>query len=257
MNYALITGASKGIGKAIAEELAKKGYPVLLVARNEELLKKITTDISSNYKVAAHYLAIDLSVTGAAQKVLDWCNAHNYIVSILVNNAGYGLSGVLDKHPLSHHLNMMQLNMGTLVEFTYLFLPQLKQQPAAYIMNIASNASYQAVPKLNVYAASKAFVLSFSRGLKHELNNTPVSVTAICPGPTDTDFPNRAEVGNKAQNLAKKVNLSPQQVATIAVKAMFAKKAEVITGFINKLGAFMVWLLPKVWVEKSAAGIYD
>jgi short-subunit dehydrogenase len=133
----------------------------------------------------------------------------------------------------------------------------LRAQSRAYILNIASSAAYQAVPYLSLYAATKAFVLTLSRGLHQELRQSNVSVTCISPGATDTDFTVRARIGEKGLKAAAKVNMSPEAVAKIAVKSMLAGKAEVITGTINKLGAFMVWLLPKGLVERTAMKIYQ
>ena len=257
MSYALITGASKGIGKAIAEELASKKFDLLLVARSGDLLKQIAKNISETYKVKVDFLAIDLSARDAAQKIFEWCKERGYIIEILVNNAGYGLSGLFEKYTSEENTNMMHVNMITPVQLCQLFLPMLKQQKKSYILNIASSAAYQAVPYLSVYAASKAFILSYSRGLRQELKKTNVSVTAISPGSTDTDFVVRAQIGEKGLQTAKKVNMTAEAVAHIAVKMMFAGKAEVITGFINKLGAFMVWLMPKGLVEKTAMKIYE
>jgi short-subunit dehydrogenase len=257
IEYALITGASKGIGKAIAADLAARGFNVLLVARSEELLAQEAARITGLYPVKADWLALDLSTPHAALNVYDWCRAKGYTVSALINNAGYGLSGPFEKYTPEEHLNMMQLNMSTLVALTRLFLPDLRRLPKAYIMNIASSAAYQAVPGLSLYAATKSFVLAFSRGLHQELHKTTVSVTCISPGATDTDFPNRAQLGEKGMKAAEKLNMSPAAVASIAVRAMLAGKAEVITGFINKLGAAMAWLLPKTLVERSAMKIYE
>lgn len=257
MSFALITGASKGIGKSIAAQLASKGYNLVLVARNETLLQSVALELHKQYNVTVNIAAMDLGKEGAAQELFDWCQSKNYDISVLINNAGYGLSGKFETYALSAHLQMMQVNMNAVVELTYLFLPQLKQQQAAYIMNIASSAAYQAVPYLSIYAASKAFVLQFSRGLRYELKNSSVSVTCISPGSTDTDFATTANVGEKGQKAAKKVNMTPEQVAKIAIDALFSKKTEVITGFINKLGAFFVWLLPKKLVENTAAKIYE
>jgi hypothetical protein len=258
MEYALITGASKGIGKAIAEELAARKFNVLLVARSGELLEQVAEGIMTRYGVKADWLAIDLSSPGVSQKVYDWCQSRQYTLQALVNNAGYGLSGPFEKYTLEEHLNMMQLNMTTLVSMTRLFLPQLRQQSRAYILNIASSAAYQAVPGLSLYAATKSFVLSFSRGLHQELHKKgPVSVTCISPGATDTDFPNRAQVGEKGMRAAQKLNMSPAAVASIAVRAMLAGKSEIVVGFVNKLGAAMAWLLPKTLVERTAMKLYE
>ena len=257
MSYALITGASKGIGKAIAFDLAARGYHLLLAARSEELLQQVSTEIKKNHAVQIHCLPIDLSAADAAQSLFNWTTENGFPVSILVNNAGYGLSGLFESHPLDKHLNMVQLNCTTLVQLTYLFLPALKQQKEAHILNISSSAAYQAVPYLSLYAASKSFVLSFSRGLRYELRKTSVNVTCVCPGATDTDFGSRAQIGEKARKTAEKVNMTPEQVGEIAVNAMFSKKAEVITGAINKLGGFLTWLLPKKILEGGAARIYE
>jgi len=257
MQYALITGASKGIGKAIAEELARRGFNVLLVARSGDLLVQTAGELAARYKITADWLALDLSLADAPQQVYDWCKNKGYTVQILVNNAGYGLSGSFEKYNTAQHLNMMHLNMDTLVATTHLFLPDLRRQSRAYILNIASSAAYQAVPRLSLYAATKAFVLSFSRGLHQELRGSSVSVTVISPGATDTDFPNRAQLGEKGMKAAEKFNMSPQVVASLAVKAMLAGKAEVIAGMVNKVGAFMAWLLPKGVVERTAMKIYE
>lgn len=257
MAYALITGASKGIGRAIAHELAKKGFHLLLVARSNELLLQASEELSSKHKVDVAYLSVDLSQKGAAHQVADWCLSKSPDLSILVNNAGYGLSGDLQRYPLQEHLDMMQVNMSVVVELSYLLLPQLRKQPQAYLLNIASSAAYQAVPYLGIYAASKAFVVNFSRSLRFELRNSSVSVTCISPGATDTAFTTRAGVGAKALKASAKLNMKAEAVAALAVNAMFEKKAETITGFINKLGAFFVWLLPKNLVEKTAAQIYE
>jgi uncharacterized protein len=257
MEYALITGASKGIGRAIAEELATRGYNILLVARSEDLLQQVAGEISARYRSKTDWMALDLSSPDAPQNVYDWCRAKGYDVSILVNNAGYGLSGPFEKYSLEEHWNMMQLNMSTLVGLTRLFLPDLHRRPKAHVLNVASSAAYQAVPKLSLYAATKAFVLAFSRGLHQELQGSTVTVTCVSPGATDTDFPNRAQLGAKGMKTAEKFNMSPAAVASIAVKGMLAGRSEVIAGFVNKLGAVMAWLLPKGVVEKTAMKIYE
>jgi short-subunit dehydrogenase len=257
MAYALITGATKGIGRAIAEELAKRKINVLLVARSEDLLTEFTQYLFQTYAVQAYYLTVDLSETNAAEKIFDWCSINDLSVRILVNNAGYGLSGPLEKYSLPEHVDVMQVNMIVPVELIYLFLPELKEQPKAYIMNIASSASHQAVPGLNTYAATKAFILNFSRGLRYELKHTNISVTAVCPGATNTDFIRRANIkSTRAIRLAKKFDMQPEKVAAIAVKGMFENKAEIIPGLINKLSRLLVWLVPKSLSEKGAAKVY-
>ncbi len=257
MPFALITGASKGIGKSIAEQLAARGFDLLLIARSAVLLDQVAKEISLTTNKNCQWLALDLAEDQAAESVFEYCNKNQFVVSVLVNNAGYGLSGRFEKYSVQEHTDMLRVNIITLTKLTRLFLPSLLKQPAAYILNISSSASYQAVPLLSAYAASKAYVLSFSRGLFQELKNTTVSVTCICPGPTDTNFVNRANVGTKGQKAAERFNMSPQTVARIAVDSLFRRKPEVITGSLNKLSAFFAWLLPKSIVERIAMKLYD
>ncbi|RYY81515.1 MAG: SDR family oxidoreductase, partial [Chitinophagaceae bacterium] len=252
MTYILITGASKGIGLAIARAWAGRGYNVLLVARSEDGLKAAADSIRNDYKVDAQWRTEDLGDSAAPQRIFEWCRSEGFQIQGLVNNAGFGSSGSFMELPLAIQLNMMQVNMNALVSLTHLFLPQLKAQPKAWLLNIASSAAYQAVPYLSIYAASKAFVLTFSRGLRYELRNSSVSVTCVCPGATDTAFAERAQVGAKALKAAEKVNMTPAAVGESAVKATISGRAELVTGAINKVGAFLVWLLPKGLAERTA-----
>ncbi|RYF76636.1 MAG: SDR family oxidoreductase [Cytophagaceae bacterium] len=256
MSYALITGASRGIGLAIAAELARRNYNLLLVARSGDQLQKLAQQLAADHNVKVDSLAVDLSDAAAPQQVVDWCKTNKYDVSVLVNNAGYGLSGQFEQYTLSDNLAMMQVNMTSLVQLTQLLLPELHRQQRGYILNIASSTAYQALPGMSLYAATKVFVLNFSRGLHHELAGTSVSVTCISPGATDTGFNDRAQINQKAREAARKITMTPEAVAKQSVVAMLAGKAEVITGGINKLGAFAAWLLPKGLVEKTAYKIY-
>ncbi len=256
MSYALITGASKGIGKAIAFELAKRNYDILITARSAELLMQVADEIKNAYPVNVIFFPLDLSELHASQKLFDWCVENNFPVSVLVNNAGFGLSGPFEKISLDETTKLLQLNITTPTQLCSLFIPLLKQQTQSYILNICSSSAYQAVPRLTVYAASKAYILRFTRALKHELLNTNVSVTCLSPGPTDTDWATSAGVSDKVLKMADKLNMTPQKVAAIAVKAMFNKRTEVITGFTNKLGAFMAWLLPDNFIEKTVGNLY-
>lgn len=256
MSYALITGASKGIGKAIAFELAKRNYNILITARSVELLSQVATEIKNTYPVDVSFLPLDLSVLNAPQLLTDWCVENKYPVSILVNNAGFGLSGYFEEYSVDETTNLLQLNVIATTQLCRHFIPLLRQQPQSYILNICSSSAYQAVPLLTVYAASKAYILRFTRALKHELSNTNISVTCLSPGPTDTDWVIRAKVSERILRMADKLNMTPQQVATIGVNAMFKKRTEVITGFKNKFGAFMAWLFPNSIVEKTAGGFY-
>ncbi len=258
MSYAIVTGASKGIGKEIALLLAKKKHSLLLVARNEDALKELSEYIKKEFTVDCKWLATDLSNPDGVQKVIRFVEQKLSDVSILVNNAGYGLWGAFDETAADKQLNMMDLNMRTPVVLTHALLPLLKKQKQSYILNIASTAAYQAVPTLAVYSATKAFMVLFSRALHYELRKTNVSVTCISPGATDTNFMNAAGMTSpEILKRAEKFNMNPREVAAFALKGMFKKKNEIIPGFVNQFSVFMTRLVPKSLTEKIAAGLYE
>ncbi len=256
MAYSIITGASGGIGWAMAKELAARKHDILLLARSEEKLKQNTEEIHTTFGVKADYLSIDLSVPDAALAIKAWLEKNNYSIDILINNAGYALWGQvaeLDRDELNH---MMQVNMIAVADNCKVLLPLLQQQPKAYILNVASTSAYQAVPTLSTYAATKAFVLLFTRGLHMELNGSSVSVSCLSPGTTSTGFMDRAQM-DALKATAEKFTMSPEVVATKAINGMFAGKAEIIPGFTNWIGAKMAEILPKAIPEKIAKGIYN
>jgi short-subunit dehydrogenase len=253
--YALITGAGKGIGRSMATLLAQKGYNLLLVSRSESDLVAVSGQTKTGYNINIHYLATDLSKTGAALQVFNWVKSLNVPVSVLINNAGHGLWGNFDELDLTAQTGMMQVNMNAVAELSYHFIPLLKSRQQAFILNVSSTAAYQAVPTLALYAATKAFVLSFSRALRYELKDTPISVSCLCPGPTDTGFAHRAGMDALAE-LAAKFNMKADEVAKIGIKGMFNKKAEIVPGFLNKLSATAATHSPKSLIETVTAGLY-
>ncbi|MCF6406313.1 SDR family oxidoreductase [Chitinophaga filiformis] len=255
MTYALITGASKGIGLSMAHALASRKYNLLLVARSGEELDGIAKELSSRWQVKADYLAIDLSLPEAAANVYEWCKAGNYPVSVLINNAGYAVWGNFISRSLEEHQQMVRVNAETPVALCHYMLPILQQQQQSYILNVSSTAAYQAVSTLALYAASKSFLLLFSRALRQELKSSNVSVTCVCPGPVKTNFINRASM-QAIQKTADKYGMMPDAVADIAIKGMFRKKSEIIPGALNIISAFLTRLVPKSLVEKIAADLY-
>lgn len=260
MPYALITGASKGIGKEFAVSLAKRKYNLLLIARSESLLKELAEELQKKYGVSVNYKAIDLSAANAANDIISWCKTGGYDVNVLINNAGYGLHGAFEKVSLTEQLNMMELNMNCMVQLTHLALPLLrKYQGKSYVMNIASTAAYQSVPYLGVYSATKSFVLSFTRAIRQELKGSNISVTCLSPGAVETNFMERAGM-DKVKKIAKqadKFNMQADVVAEFGINAMLKGKAEVVPGFANRIGAFANRLLPKNTVEGVAKGLYS
>jgi short-subunit dehydrogenase len=255
MAFALITGASGGIGLSLAQELAERKFDLLLVARSEDKLAEAKKNLEAQYPIKVEYLSTDLSKPGSAAVVVDWISKNSFDVSILINNAGYGIWGTVDKTPVAQLANMMQLNMVTIVELCHTLLPELKKHPQAYILNVASTAAYQAVPTLSTYAATKAFVVLFTRGLRKELKDSSVSVTCLSPGATSTNFIDRAGMESLKER-AEKFSMGAPEVAKIAIRGMFRKRAEVIPGLVNWLSVQFTYLLPKPMIENIAAGLY-
>jgi uncharacterized protein len=260
MSYALITGASKGIGKEFAISLAKRKYNLLLIARTENLLSELAAELQNKYGITVACKAIDLSSSKAAEEIMAWCKQGNYDINVVVNNAGYGLNGPFEKLSLKEQINMMGLNMSTLVQFTHLAIPLLRQHSGkSYILNVASTAAYQSVPYLGVYSATKSFVLSFTRAIRQELKSSNISVTCLSPGAVETHFMERAGMDKvkKIVKQAKKVEMQADVVAEFGINAMLQGKAEVIPGIVNKIGAFANRLVPKNVVEGVAKGLYS
>ncbi len=255
MAYALITGASGGIGFALAKELAARKHDILIIARSEDLLKKNCEYLREKYAVAADYLAVDLATVGAAKQVKAWVDQKNVPVDILINNAGFGSWGALRDLPDGEFNGMIQLNMVTLAELCKAFLPLLESQPKAFILNVSSTAAYQAVPTLATYAATKAFVLLFTRGLKWELKGTSISVSCLSPGPTSTGFIDRANLG-MIKERAEKFSMTPEAVAKAAIDGMLAGKSEIIPGFTNWISAKLAEIVPKPLTERIAMNLY-
>ena len=255
IKYSVITGASKGIGKAMAFELAKSKQNLLLVARSAAELEALAAELHEKFNIDAKFLAIDLATPDAPQKVYQYVIDNQLSVDTLINNAGYAVWGNFENNDPEEQNKMLQLNIITVVNLTYQFIPLLKQQKQSYILNIASIAAYQAVPTLTLYAASKSFVLSFSRGLNYELKDTPISVTCISPGPVDTNFVNRAGMHAIADTAAK-FEISPEELAQKALKAMYNKTVEFVPGFTNKFGVILTHIVPKRLIEKVIASVY-
>ncbi|MGN6420898.1 MAG: SDR family NAD(P)-dependent oxidoreductase [Pseudobacter sp.] len=257
MSYALVTGAAKGIGRAISAELAKKGYHLLLVDIDQKRLPATAEQLSNTYGISTEHLILDLSLSDAAQQLKDWSQPWQDQLNVVVNNAGFGLNGAFESIPLAEQLNIIDVNVKAQLQIAHAFIPVLKQFNRSWLLNVGSTTCYQSVPFLAIYAASKAFVISFTRSLRYELKDTPVSVSCLIPGSTDTDFVHRARMGESIRRTADKFNMSPEEVGRIAVKGLFNNKAEIIPGFTNKLNAWLPKFFPKLLTEKIAAKIYQ
>lgn len=255
MKQAIVTGASKGLGKAFAHQLAAQGYNLLLIARSEKLLLDEGKAITQQFGVRVDILAIDLSESNSTSAVVNWCTQHQFKPSILINNAGYACWGLFEKIEMHQHNQMMHVNMSTLVNLTHGILPLLRQAEKSYILNVASTAAFQAVPTMSLYAASKAFVRTFSRGLRYELRDSNVSVTCLSPGPIATNFIQQAGM-EAMQETAKNFEMSADEVAKKGLRAMFKGRSECTPGIINYLTVKASFILPDALLEKIAANLY-
>ncbi len=187
-SYALVTGASKGIGNAFAEVLAARGMNVVLVARSENLLVELAERLAKHYGIVAISIGADLALPQAPADIQIELARRNIEIDLLINNAGFGLSGSFLSHDLKQEQAQIQVNVQALVALTYLFGQSMAARGCGGIINLASNASFQPVPYMATYAATKGFVLYFSEAIQHELAATGVQVMAACPGPTATRF---------------------------------------------------------------------
>ena len=246
---ALITGASVGIGSEFCKLFAKEGYDLVLVARSQDKLETLAEELQSQYQITAHVIAKDLTKPEAAQEIFSETQDKNLTIDVLVNNAGIGSSGKFTDLDLVAELNMIQLNVTSLVALCHLYGKAMSERKQGGILNVASTAAFQSGPYMANYYASKSYVLLFSEGLHEELKKDGVSVTALCPGPTATEFFNAADM--TSTNLAKSPLIMPaSKVARIGYNAMNKNKAVVVPGLINNLMAQSVRISPRLVIRK-------
>ncbi len=243
MKTALITGATVGIGYELSKQFAQDGYQLVLVARNEDKLKERQQELSSAYGVSVTVIPMDLSDPEAAAQIESRLKEKNIEIEVLVNNAGFGLMGKFFELDLQRQLAMIQVNVTALTELTGRFLPGMLSRGSGGILNVASTAAFQAGPLQTVYYATKAYVLLFSEGLANELKGTGVRVSALCPGPTATEFQERAGFGDIL--LMKGMVMSAEKVAKIGYKHFQRGKGIIIPGLMNKLLAQSTRITPR------------
>lgn len=231
----LITGASAGIGREFARQLAERGLGVTLVARREERLAELAQDISAKHSVRAEYVACNLADAGARAAMVEEVGSRGLEVELLVNNAGFGTWGSFYKLDPGKELDELRLNCEAVLDLSRAFLPGMVSKGRGGVINVASTAAFQPVPGMATYAATKAFVLSLSEALSDELRKTDVTVTAVCPGPVETEFSSvvgNEEIFNKTPNLAI---LGPDEVVHAALKSFEQGKRGSLPGLLNKL----------------------
>ena len=230
---ALITGGSTGIGYELARCFAAHGHDVVLVARHSDALEAAAGKIEGKYGVKAHTMTFDLADPDSPQKLFDAVNAEGLSIDYLVNNAGFGLGGEFIDTDLQTELDMIQVNATAVIHLTKLFLPAMVKRKEGRIMNVASTAAFYPGPHASIYYATKAFVLSFSEAVAEELRNSRVSITALCPGPTHTNFAERSGTG-ETRLFKDSVIATAEEVAQYGYAAMMNGKRVAIPGFGNK-----------------------
>ncbi len=242
--YILITGASSGIGYEMAKQLATKNYNLLLVARSEDKLQKLQQELNAQYKIEVEYLLYDLSEPNSAQDLYNHIKQKNYLVTGLINNAGFGDYGNFTEIPLKKDEEMIAVNITTLVGLTKLFGADMVKQGKGKIMNVASLLSFLPFPYYSVYSATKSFVLAFTETVATELEGTGVIVTALCPGTVETPF--HTDAMRKTRAMSANKPMQADIVAKAGVKLFLNGKGKKIVGFIN----WFLSNLPRVTPDK-------
>ena len=241
--YTLITGASMGIGRAFAFECASRGMNLLLVALPEAALEETKTKIKEQFAVDVITYGVDLTDPAAVKALYDYCLQEKIAVNILVNNAGMGAGGRFENISHQVYLNMLSLNNQALTLMTYHFLPMLKQQPSAFILNMSSMEATLPLPYKSVYTGTKGFIYSFSLALREELANSNIKVSVLCPGPVLTN-PEGLKRMSAHGNRAKMVMLMPEEVAKIGIENLLKGRSVIVPGKINWTIVKMMKLCP-------------
>jgi short-subunit dehydrogenase len=256
MPCALITGASTGIGRELAHIAAENGYDLALVARAAGPLETVAEEIHRKTSKKAHIFSADLSTPNAARALAADVAQAGLNIDVLINNAAFGLLGKFWELPEDQQLQMLQLNVLALTQLTRLYLPDMIERRAGYILNVGSTAAFQPGPLMSVYYASKSYVLSFSEAIHNEAKPFGVKVCCLCPGPTRTEFDKRA--GSTNTKLFQGGNvMSAVEVAHIGWNAMRAGKPSIIAGSMNSALAFVTRLVPRQFAATLARDMQE
>ena len=244
---ALITGASAGLGREFARQLAPQAHALILAARRLDRLEALKAELAREHpQLTVFTYGIDLTDDAAIDTLAQWLRDENLRVNFLINNAGLGDHGPFESADWSRVKHMLDVNISALTKLTHLLLPMLRSFDAAAILNVSSSASFMPVPHMAVYAATKAYVTSFSEALRAELRGTDVSVTALCPGPVDTEFSDAASRGDDSQmdQAPTFLKVSPDHVVRSALAAVARDRARVVPGIVMSLVMLLVCAVP-------------
>ena len=245
---ALITGASAGLGVEFARQLSKRGHRLVLVARRKERLEELARELGN-----ARAVEMDLSKSGAAAKLVAELEQHGETVDLLVNNAGFGLIGRFAELDAKRERQMIDLNVGALTDLCRAVAPAMIERKSGAILNVASTAAFQPGPKMAVYFATKAFVLSLSEALHEELKPHGIKVSCLCPGPTRTEFGDVAGFGGNG--MFDRLAMNAAEVVETGLKGLDSNRAVVVAGLVNKIGAASTRFAPRSVVRKIAGAI--
>ncbi len=251
---ALITGSSNGIGYELAKVLAQKDNNLVLVARSKDKLDELKNELEKSHNIWVYTIGKDLSLPGAASEVYDELKTKSITIDYLVNNAGFGDFGLFAQSDWNKQEQMINLNVTALAHFTRLFLPDMIRRGGGKILNVASTASFQPGPTMSVYFATKAFVLSFSEAVNNEVREHGITVTALCPGATQSGFQTAASMQDSKLFAGNNFPTS-REVAEFGYRAMMKGKAVAIHGFKNSIMANSVRFAPRSLVVKIARQI--
>jgi uncharacterized protein len=243
---ALITGASAGIGREFARQLALRARTLVLVARREQRLNELRDQLrTGNAQLNVHVRGVDLCDKSQIDELVRWLVENKIDIDFLINNAGVGDTGPFATSPSQRNDEMLQVNIGALTRLTRALLPQMISRKRGAILNVSSSAGFLPIPEFNVYAATKAYVTSFSESLRAEVRGAGVTVTALCPGPIHTEFGDAAKrPGTEARSGREFVYVSVEKTVGDALAAVEADRPLVIPGFVMKLGMFLVRITP-------------
>jgi short-subunit dehydrogenase len=251
MNTTLITGASSGIGEAFARRFAALGRNVLLVARSEDKLVTLCNELGRVNSIRAQYIAMDLSQPESPARLLDETEKRGLVIDTLINNAGVGSMGEFARLDLARELEMIDLNVKALVDLTYRFLLPMRARKHGTIINVASTAGFQPVPFMATYAATKAFVLSFSEALWEENRARGIHVMALCPGVTETNFFAAAQIQMPPMRTVQ----LPEDVVDTALRGLARRKSHIVSGWTNLLMIESERLVPRSFVARMAGRV--
>jgi len=251
MNTTLITGASSGIGAAFARKLAARGHNLLLVARSEDKLVTLCSELGRIKSIRAQYVAMDIAQADAPARLFAETQKRALEIDLLINNAGFGSMGDFAQLDVTTELRMIDLNVRALVELTHLFLAPMRERKSGAIINVASTAGFQPVPFMATYAATKAFVLTFTEALWEENRPHAVKVMALCPGSTDTNF----FEASRMQRPPMRVSQTPDEVVDAALRALKRGKSSVISGWSNFFMIETQRAVPRRLVLRAAGAV--